>query len=49
MDKKELAEKTESENCTIILFPEFVTLKTEVEKLRKAEQRKKRTEGADND
>lgn len=34
MDKKELAEKTESENCTIILFPEFVTLKKEVEKLR---------------
>ncbi len=34
MDKKDLVEKTASENCTIILFPEFVTLKTEVEKLR---------------
>ncbi len=31
---KKLAEEPHSGNCTIILFPEFVTLKNEVEKMR---------------
>lgn len=31
---KELADEQASDNCTIILFPEYVTLKVEVEKLR---------------